>query len=66
MEKPTLIPFFVEALNKLELQKKMLKINIEGAAFHKFFDIQKDGSKWVAWYYKEFKALENAVGELRK
>lgn len=53
MEKPTLIPHFVTAPNKRELMRKMLKINLEANAFHKFFDIRKDGKEWVAWYCKQ-------------
>ena len=33
----------------------MLQINLEANAMHKFFNIQKDGNKWVAWYNKEVK-----------
>jgi hypothetical protein len=55
MEKPVMIPHFVIAPNKQELMRLMLKINLESSAFHKFFDIQKDGNSWVAWYYKEVK-----------
>lgn len=52
MEKPNLIPHFITAPNKKKLMEKMLRINLEANAFHKFFDIQKDGSEWICWYYK--------------
>ena len=51
MERPNLIPIYLEASNKDSLVKKMLSNNIKHSCHFKYFDIQKDGSKWVAWYY---------------
>jgi len=55
LEKPNLIPHFIIAPDKKTLMRMMLKINLEENAFHKFFDIQKEGNTWVAWYYKAVK-----------
>jgi len=53
MEKPTLVPIFITASTKKDLVRKMLEINLKQNAHHKFFDIQKDGNEWVAWYFKD-------------
>jgi len=58
MEKPNLIPHFVEANTKEELVRKMLKINLEKNAFHRFFDIQKTDEGWIAWYYRSVTLYE--------
>ena len=48
-----LVPNFLTAKTKEELVKRMLLKNIEDNTHYNFFDIQKDGSNWVAWYLKE-------------
>ncbi len=53
MEKPTLIPNYIEAKSKDELMEKILMINLSVSTYHRFFDIQREGKKWVAWYYKD-------------
>lgn len=55
MEKPYLIPHFITAPSEKDLMRKMLRVNLEANAFHKFFDIQQKGKSWIAWYYKEVK-----------
>lgn len=58
-----MVPIFVEAKDKKDLVKKMLEVNVKSSASVKFFDIQKDGKMWVAWYYadifKEAKRADN-------
>jgi len=51
------IPHFVEGKNKLDLQRSMLKIQLDTGFKYKFFDIQKDGDRWVAWYYAVVKGV---------
>jgi len=53
-----LIPLFVEAKTKKLLVKKMLETNIKAKAHLKYFSIQKDGNKWVAWYYDNINSIE--------
>lgn len=52
MRTANLIPFFIEAPSKEELMRRMLENNVVNGAYHEYFDIQKDGKNWVAWYYK--------------
>lgn len=52
MEKINLIPLSIEADTRDELTRKMMKINMVTNSYHRYFDIQKDGRKWVAWYYE--------------
>ena len=51
------IPHFVEGKNKLDLQRNMLKLQIDTHHKYKFFDIQFDGKKWVAWYHGVVKGV---------
>ena len=51
MERSNLIPVFLEANSKDLLVKLMLSNNMAHGCYFKYFDIQKDGKKWVAWYY---------------
>lgn len=55
MESHTHVPFFIEANSKKELVKKMFENNAAKGGFVKYFDIQKDGAKYVAWYYEDLK-----------
>lgn len=57
MESHTLVPFFVEGKTRRDLVKNMLKKNVEKGGFVKYFDIQKDGDLWVAWYYEDLKNM---------
>jgi hypothetical protein len=53
MENHTLIAVSIEARTRSELSGKMLENNIKLNAFFRYFDIQKDGKRWVAWYYAD-------------
>jgi hypothetical protein len=53
MERPTLIPVAIEAKTRAELSTKMLENNMRLGHFFRYFDIQKDGKRWVAWYYAD-------------
>ena len=55
MEQPTLIPKYLEAKTKDELIVLMFEKNQQMSAFHRYFDIQKDGKNWVAWYFVDLK-----------
>jgi len=50
------VPQFIEASSKEELVRKMLALQSRLKLKLHFFDIQKDGKKWVAWYERDFKA----------
>lgn len=56
MPHPKQIPLYVEAPTKDQLIEEMIKINSNGV-WHDFFDIQKDGRKWVAWFQAEVKEV---------
>ena len=53
MENSTLIAVSIEARTRSELSGKMLLNNSEHRTFFRYFDIQKDGKRWVAWYYAD-------------
>jgi hypothetical protein len=53
MERPSLIPVSIEAKTRSELSAKMLQNNFKYSSFFRYFDIQKDGKRWVAWYYAD-------------
>lgn len=55
------IPLFLEATSKEELTKKMLQNNSAHNAHFKYFDIQRDGKKWVVWFYAIVNPLENRI-----
>jgi hypothetical protein len=53
MERPTLIPVSIEARTRSELSGVMLLNNFKHDCFFRYFDIQKDGKRWIAWYYAD-------------
>lgn len=53
--KVSVIPNFIKAASLPELRVKMYLNNVRMAAFVDYFDIQKDGSSWVAFFYEEIK-----------
>ena len=61
MSRPNMIPLYLEAANKDELVEKMLKNNMEHGAHFSYFDIQKEGKKWVAWFYAIVNPLEKKI-----
>ena len=48
------IPNFIEARNPKGLRVAMIKNNLRLHMTIQYFDIQKDGKKWIAWYYEPF------------
>lgn len=44
------VPHFIEAESKEDLVRLMLALQTRLKKKLHFFDIQKDGKKWVAWY----------------
>lgn len=51
MDKPTLIPVFLEAKSKKELVSLMLKNNLTHGMHFRYMPPLKDGKKWVVWYH---------------
>jgi len=51
MQNAMTVPISIEAKSRSDLTRKMIMNNIQDARYYKYFDIQKDGKKWVAWYY---------------
>ena len=47
------IPHYITASTKQDLVKEMFKNNIRYNTRFQYFDIQKDGDLYVAWYYKK-------------
>lgn len=64
MSKPTEFPLYIEAKTKDELVKAMLINNMAHSAHFRYFDIQKDGSKWVAWFYADGTTHASMLREL--
>lgn len=48
-----LIPKFISAPNAKMLRRAMLKNNIKNGKHYRYFNIMKDGSKFIAWFYEE-------------
>lgn len=53
MEKSTLVPVAIEAKTRSELSFKCLENNLKHGMWFKYFDFQKDGKRWVCWYYAD-------------
>lgn len=45
------MPLFIEANDKRALITKMMENNMKDKIDYKYFQVMKDGKKWVAWYY---------------
>lgn len=52
------VPTYVTASSPKDLVRVMLRNNIQFGKEFTYFDIQKDGSKWIAWYYTEINVME--------
>lgn len=50
MTTPTTFPLSLSAKTREELSKEMLKNNLKYNAHFAYFDIQKAGAEWVAWF----------------
>ncbi len=46
------IPHFITAATPIELQRLMLRQNAIDGVEHNYFSIQKDGTKWIAWFIR--------------
>lgn len=55
MDRSTLIPVSIEARTRSELSAKCAINNERFDAFFKYFDFQKDGKRWVCWYYADIR-----------
>jgi hypothetical protein len=60
------VPTFVTASSPKDLVRVMLNNNINHGKEFTYFDIQKDGSKWFAWYYTEINVMEALTQPTRK
>ena len=51
ISKTTIVPVFIEAKSPEALIEKMMTNNhINGKAYN-YFQVMKDGKRWLAWYY---------------
>lgn len=66
MNKLFQIPVYIEANSKDDLVRKFLETNAKTGCYNQFFDIQKDGKKWVAWYYQDIKYLSEINNDSAK
>lgn len=46
------IPHFLSSGSPQGLQRAMLLNNLKAGVEYSYFDIQKDGARWIAWFYK--------------
>ena len=44
------VPLYVKASNPDRLIREMIMKNVADSVTHKYFDIQKQGKEWFAWY----------------
>jgi hypothetical protein len=58
----TLIPNFLEARSLKGLRALMLKNNLAKGKAFRYFDIQKDGTNWIAFFLED--ALEEALNAI--
>jgi len=47
------VPIHVTARTPEELTLAMLQLNLKDGVKNSFFDIQRNGKEWIAWYYKD-------------
>lgn len=45
------VPQFITARTREDLVRAMLLNNLSQGIEFRYFDIQKDGANWIAWYY---------------
>ena len=63
----TFIPDYIEAPSLDELRRGMLSNNVKYGAQFNYFSIQKDGKRWVAFFYRKLDLTgENALGDKPK
>jgi len=53
MIKLSMVPVHISAKTREELTLVMLDNNIKKSKQFQYFDIQKDGKEWIAWYYND-------------
>jgi len=53
MVKLSMVPVYITAKTKEDLTLAMLNNNIQKSKQFQYFDIQKDGKEWIAWYYTD-------------
>lgn len=53
MKRSTLIPVALEAKSRSELSGRCLENNMKFGYYFEYFDFQKDGKRWVCWYYAD-------------
>ena len=47
------VPISITAPNANALSLAMFENNLKYGKCYRYFDIQKVGSKWVAWYFRD-------------
>lgn len=60
------VPLYLEAVSKKELIKKMIQLNGDLRTEFKYFDIQKDGKMWIAWFLADGARHVNLIKEFLK
>jgi maltooligosyltrehalose synthase len=63
--KLSVVPNFIKAPTLERLRLQMYLNNIRLSSWVEYFDIQKDGNSWVAFFYEEL-PLETAANNLPK
>ena len=53
MDRQHTIAVSLEAKSRSELSSKMFLNNVKFNCFFKYFDFQKDGKRWICWYYAD-------------
>ena len=56
MTRATRVPLFLKARTKDLLIKEMLKNNVKNNVSFDYFDIQKDGKNWIAWFFVDLQS----------
>ncbi len=59
METVADLPRYLEADTKDELIRLMLLNNVKNKKHFKYFNIQKEDKKWIAWYYTRVRLETN-------
>ena len=61
METIDLIPMFITAKTKEALVKEMLLNNARRGKHLKYFQIEKIGKEWIAWFYDKINTFKTPV-----
>lgn len=56
------VPTYITAPTPKELVRAMLKNNLDNGTEYTYFDIQKEGKLWIAWFYTELDLTKQIMG----